>query len=163
MGCYKNAYLFRLNSLFDTLSGDDTIEYVDALNYDIHSIILKCLENIIDNEYYQEIRADLLRFKYDIIFLDYNVESDFLLENDRENVILNSRNFKKELPSSKYVDQAILIHESLEDIRYLRALSIGFNENYYSLSVIYILHILSRIAMCDDELLVYIMDDFIIY
>ncbi len=160
LGCYKNAYLFRLNSLFDTLSGDDTIEYVDALNYDIHSIILKCLENIIDNEYYQEIRADLLRFKYDIIFLDYNVESDFLLENDRENVILNSRNFKKELPSSKYVDQAILIHESLEDIRYLRALSIGFNENYYSLSVIYILHILSRIAMCDDELLVYIMDDF---
>ena len=31
LGCYKNAYLFRLNSLFDTLSGDDTIEYVDAL------------------------------------------------------------------------------------------------------------------------------------
>lgn len=160
LGCYEHAYSFRLDALLDTISGDATIEYADALNYDIHRIILKCLETVINNDYYQNIRGDLLRFKYDLIFLDYGIESDFLLDNDKESIILRSRTLKEDLPSSKYVDQTILVSEFLEDIRYLRVLSQEFSEDYLALAIIYVLRILARVAMCDDEILAYVMNDF---
>ena len=75
----SEAGVLRLNNLFLSMSGDAGIEYADALNYDIHRIMLKIIEFIIDNPYYEEVRRDLLTFKYNIIFEDYNIESDFIL------------------------------------------------------------------------------------
>lgn len=160
LGCYEHAYFFRLSSLIDSISGDDTILYAVALNYDIYQIILKCVEVMLDNDYYREIKGDLLRVKYDLIYLDYEMESDFLLENEKESISLKSRILKEDLPSSKYVDQAILVYESLENIRYLRVLSLEFGEDYYSLAVVFILNILARVAMCNGETLTYVMNDF---
>ena len=37
-------------------------------------IVLKFLEQLINNPYYEEVRDDLIRYKYDIIFLDYHIE-----------------------------------------------------------------------------------------
>mgnify|MGYP000000710762 CR=1 FL=1 len=41
LGCYEHAYFFRLSSLIDSISGDDTILYADALNYDYSSNYIK--------------------------------------------------------------------------------------------------------------------------
>lgn len=115
---------------------------------------------MLDNDYYREIKGDLLRVKYDLIYLDYEIENDFLLEDEKESISLKSRILKEDLPSSKYVDQAILVYESLENIRYLRVLSLEFGEDYYSLAVVFILNILARVAMYNDETLTYVMNDF---
>ena len=53
-----------------------------------------------------------------------------------------------------------MVYESLENIRYLRVLSLEFGEDYYSLAVVFILNILARVAMWNDETLTYVMNDF---
>lgn len=160
LGYNDEAYLIRVNKLLESICGDSGIEYADALYYDIHKIILTFLDYMIDKPYYEDIRQDLIFYKYDIIFLDYNIESDFLIQLEENKVSLNSKRLRNSLPCSKYIEKAILVTDILE---YLKQIELAFDLNEknssYVLVVMRILQIFARISLCDEELLKYVMDD----
>ena len=161
LGHHTQVSEMRLHYLLQSVSGDVGMEYAYALKYDINRILLKFLECMIDNPYYEDIRNKLIYFKYDIIFLDYNVENDFLLENDYTRVSLDSRAYQENLPSHKYIDQAILIWESEEAMKQVMVASnVNGQTSSYIFVVIQAMQILARMALCTEEQLNYVMDDF---
>ena len=160
LGFHTNASVLRFEKMIDSVWGDSGIEYADALYYDIHRILLKFLEYMIDNPYYENIRKDLISFKYDIIFLDYNVENDFLTEKDMSCISLDSRILQGILPSSKYIDQAILILEIEEAIKQIQCIGdVSEKTSSYTLVVIKMMQIFARMALCRNEELNCVMDD----
>ena len=160
LGFNVNAPILRLHLLLDSICADSGVEYADAIHYDIHRILLKFLEYMIDNPYYEEIREDLLYFKYDIIFLDYNVEHDFLMMKDFTRVSLDSRALKEDLPSAKYIEQAILVWEIEEAVKEIESVNdINAYAHIHSLVVLKIMQIFARMALCNEEQLNYVMDD----
>ena len=160
LGFSTDASTLRLYYLFESICGDAGIEYANALNYDIHRVLLKFLEQMIDNPYYEEIRRDLIYFKYDIIFLDYNLENDFLLENDLTRISLDARALQDEVPSHKYIEQAILVWEIEEAIKQIECIGdISENANNHSLVIIKMMQIFARMALCTERELNFVMDD----
>lgn len=159
LGFHTHASSFRLYNMLESISGDPGIEYADALNYDIYRILFKFLEYIVDNPYYEDIRDDLIYFKYDIIFRNYNIESDFILKNDMTSISLDSRNLKEDLPSSKYIDQAILVLEIEEAVKQILSVSDTNSFNAHTLIVIKIMQILARMALCTEDELAFVIDD----
>lgn len=160
LGFSTKASTLRLQYLLDGISGDPGIEYADALNYDIHRVLLKFLECMIDNPYYEEVRRDLIYFKYDIIFLDYNLESDFLLENDLTRISLKARTLQDNVPSHKYISQAILVWEIEEAIKQIECVGdISECPSSHSLVIIKMMQIFARMALCSERELNYVMDD----
>ena len=158
LGFDSKAFYLRINHIIDSMSGDTGIEYADALYYDINRVLLKFLENMIHNPYYEDIRNDLIYFKYDIIYLDMNVENDFILFNNTGSVVLDSRLLKEDLPSSKYINQAILvlgIEEAMKQI-----MSIDMQQvNSRVFVVIEVMQIMARLALCSEYELALVMDD----
>ena len=159
LGFNNYAYLLRLNYLLDSISGDSGVEYAIALYYDINKIILKLLEYLIDNPYYEELRQDLIYFKYDIIFLDYNMEIDFLLENDNSLIALNSSDLRRDTMCAKYIDKGILVSDILENLKQIELIANMDKNNKLSIIVIKFLQIVARVSLCNEELLPYVMDD----
>lgn len=160
LGFSTQASTLRLQNLFDSICGDPGIEYADALNYDIHRILLKFLECMIDNPYYEEIRRDLIYFKYDIIFLDYKLESDFLLENDLTRIPLEARLLQDDLPSHKYIEQSILVWEIEEAIKQIECINnVSERASSHVLVIIKMMQIFARMALCSEKQLNYVMDD----
>ena len=157
LGYNTQAHLVRLHKLLEGISGDDGIEYADALYYDINKILLSFLECMIDNPYYENIRKSLIFLKYDIIFSDYNIESDFLIQLEENRVSLNCKRLRNSLPCSKYIEKAILVCETLELLKQVKMV-LDVKEKY-SLIVVNVLQIFARISLCDEELLKYVMDD----
>ena len=160
LGYHTQASEIRLYYLLQSIQGDSGMEYACALKYDINRILLKFLEFMIDNPYYEDIRKELIYFKYDLIFLDYNVESDFLLENDYTCISLDSRTYQEGLPSHKYIDQAILVWELEEAIKQIEAINhIDEQTGSYTFVIIKVMQIFARMALCDQEQLNYVLDD----
>ena len=160
LGRHTQASEIRLHYLLQSVSGDSGMEYACALKYDLDRILLKFLEFMIDNPYYEDIRKELIYFKYDLIFLDYNVESDFLLENDYTRISLDSRTYQEGLPSHKYIDQAILVWELEEAIKQIEAINhIDEQTGSYTFVIIKVMQIFARMALCDQEQLNYVLDD----
>lgn len=159
LGVDSEAHLIRLYHMLESIQGDEGIEYADALKYDIHKIIMKFLENILANPYYASIREKLILFKYDLIFDDYNLEADYLLDNDMSYIKLNNQDYRIDLPSHKYIDQVILIYESKEFMQILRNYS-ALEEYEYADVIMVIIHILARLALCSENELAFVMSDF---
>lgn len=153
----SEAGVLRLNNLFLSMSGDAGIEYADTLNYDIHRIMLKIIEFIIDNPYYEEVRRDLLTFKYNIIFEDYNIESDFILRNDMTSIALISESLKEDVPSFRYINKAVLVSEIKIVVEELKMI---YNDSdIESYVIIKMINILARMALCSDNELEFVIKD----
>ncbi len=153
----KSNFHYRLIYIIDSIYGDEGIEYANALNYDIHKIMIKFIQYMINNPYYNEIKEDLIYFKYDIIYFDYQIEQDFILETYHDKICLDSKNYK--IPSSIYIDRAILIGETKDMINILWQ----FNEqNNIDESLVFVLaiHILARMSLCSASLIPFIINDF---
>ena len=159
LGFYTKTFVIRLDKTLDSICGDPGVEYADALSYDIDRILLKFLNYMIDNPYYEDIREDLIYFKYDIIYLDINMENDFLFHRDMKMVSLDSRVLKDDLPSSKYIDQAILVGEIEEAIKQILSISDSHSSHYHTFIVVQMMKIFARMALCSEEQLALVMND----
>ena len=157
---YNNhTFLYRLNYLLESFCCDEGVEYASFLTYDIHKIILKFLEQLINNPYYRDVRDDLIRYKYDIIFLDYHIESDYMSQ-DKISEELNSEFLKKDLISSKYIDQVLLIDQIREEMVCLKNITDINNSKDHVFVIILAIAVLARLALCDEKMLAFIIDDF---
>ncbi len=158
LGFNKYAHLIRLNYLLDSIRGDSGVEYAVALYYDINKIILKILDSLINNPYYEELRQDLIYFKYDILYLDYNVENDFLLEIDDTKIALNSSDIRRDTVCANYIDKAVLISDILEYLKQIELLA-NMDNNKFTLIVVRFVQIVGRVALCNEDLLPMVIDD----
>lgn len=162
LGFINNAYYFRLVNLLELMLGDDLISYAETLKSDINKIIFSFLSRMINNEYYSDIRKDLIFYKYNLIFLNSTNEYDFLLENATTNVSLEANNYRtSELPAYKYVDKTILVLESTDNFNFISSATERFkeNNNEYALMVISVMNVLSRLMLCEEDTLSLIYDD----
>jgi len=162
LGFINNAYYFRIVNLLELMLGDDLISYAETLKSDINKIIFSFLNRMTNNEYYSDIRKDLIFYKYNLIFLNSTNESDFLLENDTTNVSLETNNYRtSELPSYKYVDKTILVLESTDNFNFITSATENFkeNNNEYALMVISVMNVLSRLMLCEEDTLSLIYDE----
>lgn len=157
---HTNSFLIRLDGRLDAIYGDPGIEYANALYYDIHKIISKLLVFMIHNDYYAEIRDDLIRFYYDIIFLDDDMERDFCLQIESQDIELSSQKYQEDCPSFKYIDRAILFSDAEDDIQNIAALENRNNPSDQALIAIYIMEIYARIALSKGSLQEVLLDDF---
>lgn len=162
LGYHTEAHLLRLNMMLDLICEDAGVEYANALKYDLHKIILKFLESLLSNSYYEDIRSDLIKAKYDLIFYDYSLEADYLVQDDTLDIKLDSASYKENLPSHRYIDQVILIDESreiMQSIAYLNSDLLAMHHNY-ALFILKMIHLLSRLALCDEDMLSPVMEEF---
>ena len=162
LGYHTEAHLLRLDIMLDGICGDAGVEYANALKYDLHKIMFKFLDYLLSNSYYEDIREYLIKAKYDLLFMDYNLETDFLLDNDTSYIELNSQDYKINLPSHKYIDQVILVDESrciMESIENLNHESLVMSHNYAQF-ILKIIHLLPRLALCDENMLFSVMEEF---
>lgn len=162
LGFINSAYYFRIVNLLELMLGDDLISYAETLKSDINKIIFSFLSRIINNDYYGDIRKDLIFYKYNLIFLNSTNEYDFLLENDTNSVSLETNNNRtSDLPSYKYVDKTILILESKDNFDFIIDGNENFkdNNNEYALMVISVMNVLSRLMLCEEDTLSLIYDE----
>ncbi len=152
----------RIVYLLEAISGDDGIKYAHILYYDIHKIIMKFLDTMISDAYFENIRKILIEYKYNLISIDYYLENDFLNPSNNKKIKLNQREDYVDLPSTRFIDQAVLVGESLDAIKYLALINFDFNNTYNqrALVVIQIINILARLALCNENDLFLIKDDF---
>ena len=161
LGHLIDAEVYRLYHIIDTLTGDDLLDYASTLKTDINRLILDFLDNLISNPYYQDIRNDLILYRYNLIYLDPYLESDFLNDMLSTDVSLEASKYRTpDLPSYIFVDKSLLVLESLDFIEYIRSHDEQKeNSNTYALIVIAIINILSRLVLCDEQTLDLIYDD----
>ena len=161
LGHLIDAEVYRLYHIIDTLTGDDLLDYASTLKTDINRLILDFLDNLINNPYYQDIRNDLILYRYNLIYLDPYLESDFLNDMLSTDVSLEASKYRTpDLPSYIFVDKSLLVLESLDFIEYIRSHDEQKeNSNTYALIVIAIINILSRLVLCDEQTLDLIYDD----
>lgn len=146
------ANLFRLNSLIESMYNDEVLKYVYALKYDIGYLLLAMIEELICDEYYNDIKQDLISFKYSIIYCHVDLENDFLEHNlNTENIKLTAYKQRPFLPGYRYIDKAILVEETNRPFIYLENIS---EFSYSSIKkfnvIISILKILARLILCDE-------------
>ncbi len=159
LGHITNSYFFRLINLVDRINMDLGTEYVFALKYDINKIILRILEELIDNPAYEDIREDLIYYKFNLIYLNYDSESDFVYGETNKQVELKSDDYRKQnFSSSMYLDLGFLVLFSKQDLDQLYVSSID-NKHDQVKVISYILDFLARLTLCRDDALAFVIDD----
>ena len=88
LGHFNNAYLVRIENMINALLGDDYLDYASVLNYDINQLLISFLNELINDSYYQDIKEDLIYYKYNLIFNNYRNEEDFFMDKSMEIVNL---------------------------------------------------------------------------
>jgi len=163
LGHLVDACYIRLLNIFNALLGSEAFDYEAYLRYDLNQIIFSFLEYLINNEYYEEIKNDLIYYKYNLIFLNYLSENDFLKTSDISTISIESKSFKTDDNYDLiFVDKTKLILEGKEHISALYNLSDDFkeNSNEYALAVISIIELLARLILSENDILHYIQQDF---
>lgn len=163
LGHLVQVYYFRILDMLDSISDDDYLDYASTLYYDINQLLFAFLNVLISNDYYSSIREDLIYYKYHLIFVHSDSESDFLLNRYDDTIRLKSNNFRtNEMPAYPYVDKAILVFEGADYIERIMETPENFqyHSNYYSNAVIDIINILARLTLCDSDTLPYLEQDF---
>lgn len=154
LGKNTNAFYYRLKYIVETLSGDDILDYINTLRYDRNKIMIRIIDNLLDNPDYEIIREDLILYKHDLNFLNMYNEDDFI-KGSTTDLALGSRNFRTSaLPCSTYIDQAILLSPSKTAINHLESLekdNIREDSNAFFLIVLRILNIIGSITLCEEE------------
>ena len=159
LGHLSNSYYFRIIDILERYDEDQGIEYIRALKYDINKIKLRILKDLIDNDSYSDIRRDLINYKYNLLYLNYDNEADFVYGDKEQEVELKSDSFRgSDFPSYQYLDIGFLIYFSKEDIDNIFISSI--NSPHDKVKVIgFILDFLARLTLCREESLAFILDD----
>ena len=161
LGYLPDASIYRLLYLVEKMQGDDILDYASILKTDINRILLIFLEHLINNNYYEEIREDLILYKYSIIFMDLDLENDFLLNKLDNNIELQANNYRTfDFPGYIYVDKTILDYESEDYLSFIiNHEDFKQYSSTYALVVISVINVLARFTLCEEETLNLVYDD----
>ena len=163
LGFLNNAYYNRLQNMLNLQLGDDLFDYANVVRYDINQIMLSFLDTIINNDYYIDIRKELIFYKYNLLFLNVYSEHDFLINRNINTISLETDNCRTEdLASYIFVDKTVLVLESIDYLCYITNAKEDFryNTNTYVNMVITIINILARFSLCEKDTLALVYDDF---
>lgn len=162
LGHFANAIDSRIYYLSSVLIGDELCDYACYLRYDLNQIILALLNSLIKNDYYAEIRDDLIDYKYNLLFLNIKNESDFLNGNSGTIAFESQHYDPRNYPSVRYVNQAMLVLEGREYLDRLLSIQEGSfdDKSKYALAVISLLEVLSRLVLCDKKMLLHLKEHF---
>ncbi len=160
LGHLTDAEVFRLLHIIDNISGDELLEYASTLKTDIDNLLLAFLEELINNPYYADIRNNLILYRYNLIYMNMELENSFFNDMLSTEVSLEASKYRTaEVPSYIFVDKTILVLESLDYIDYIKSHDGEENPNSQSLIIISIINILTRLTLCEEETLSLIYDD----
>ena len=160
LGYLTDAYNYRILYMLEELSGDEYLDYAGVLRTDISHIILKFLDYLINNHYYKDLRDTLILYKYNLIFMNSDLESDFLLNNLDNSLNLKADNYRTEdMPAYKYIDKSILVLDSLDYIANIIEENELGSDNSIARMIIYIINIYARLTLCEADTLTLIYDD----
>lgn len=162
LGHLVNASYQRLLNIFNNLLGSEAFDYATYLRYDINQIIFSFLSYLINNDGYEAIREDLIFYKYNLIFMNYLSENDFLKTRNISTINIESKSFKTDYtPDLIFVDKSILILEGREYVDFIEKFDDGLeNSNNYALVLISILELLTRLILSEDDILKHLQEDF---
>lgn len=159
---HSKAHIFRLQSMIESMSSSDVLKYVYALKYDISSIILAMIEELLPDAYYDDIKEDLISLKYSLIFLHIDIEQEFLDQKlDSSKIKITSYNYRNfSNPGYRYIDEGILVSESNPYLIYLENVQDFLGSNIRrSIVITSILNILARLVLCDENTVSEIYED----
>ena len=161
LGHLPDAYVYRLLYLIDKIRGDDVLDYALTLKTDINHILLAFLNELIDNSYYEEIRSDLILYKYNLIYMDLNLEAEFMEGRIDREINLEASNYRTfDFPGYKYVDRSILALESTDYLSYITTHENFLNQEWeYASMVIAVVNVLARLILCEQDTLDLVYDD----
>lgn len=162
LGHFANAIDSRIYYLSSVLIGDELCDYACYLRYDLNQIILALLNSLIKNDYYAEIRDDLIDYKYNLLFLNIKNESDFLNGNSGTIAFESQHYDPRNYPSVRYVNQAMLVLEGREYLDRLLSIQESSldDKSKYALAVISLLEVLARLVLCDKKMLPHLKEHF---
>lgn len=158
----NSSYLRLLNSL-NFLSSSINYEYATYLRSDLNQIIFSFLEYLIHNEAYEEIKRDLVFYKYNLIFMNSFSDEDFFKNKDIETISIESKNYESlDEIGLEFVDKTVFILESKECIDTILEFGEDFktNSNHYALVVISILEFLARLVLSGEDMLEFLQQDY---
>jgi len=125
LGHLVNASYQRLLSIFNTMLGSEAFDYATYLRYDLNQIIFSFLSYLINNDAYEEIKKDLIFYKYNLIFMNYLSENDFLKTRNISTISIESKSFKTDYaPDLVFVDKSMLILEGREFVSLVKLIII---------------------------------------
>ena len=154
---------YLTNASYYRLLDSDSFLYAMYLRYDLNQIIFSFLDYLINNSTYEEIRDELILYKYNLIFMNHLSEEDFLVTHNISNINIESKSFKTDCnPDLIFVDKSILILEGREHVDTLEKYgdNLGENNNYFALVMISILELIARLVLSEEEILQYLQNDF---
>lgn len=163
LGYLTNSIYQRLFNIFNTLFGSDAYDYASYLRYDLNQIIFSFLHYLINNPAYEDIKRDLIFYKYNLIYMNYLSEEDFLQTKDIYTIRIESKSYKNDFnPDLIFVDKSILILEGREFADFIEKYGsdIKDNNNHFALVLLSILELLARLVLSEDEILHYLQQDF---
>ena len=163
LGYLTNASYYRLLNIINSMLDSDSFLYAMYLRYDLNQIIFSFLDYLINNSTYEEIRDELILYKYNLIFMNHLSEEDFLVTHNISNINIESKSFKTDCnPDLIFVDKSILILEGREHVDTLEKYgdNLGENNNYFALVMISILELIARLVLSEEEILQYLQNDF---
>ena len=159
LGHITNSYFLRLIDITDRYGQDEGLEYIFTLKYDVNQITLRILEELIHNSAYQDIQEDLIRYKYNIFYLNRDNETDFVYGEKDKKVELRSKEYRNlNLPSYSYLDLGVLVFFSEQDIDIVYGSSIENNQDKIKV-ISYIIDFLARLTLCSEENLDFVFSD----
>lgn len=163
LGYLTNSCYYRLLNIINSMLDSESYDYAIYLRYDLNQIIFSFLDYLINNPIYEEIRDELIFYKYNLIFMNRLSEDDFLQTRNIATINIESKSFKVDCnPDLIFVDKSILILEGREHVDTLEKYgdNLGENNNYFALVMISILELIARLVLSEEEILHYIQNDF---
>lgn len=117
LGYLTNSCYYRLLNIINSMLGSESYDYAMYLRYDLNQIIFLFLDYLINNDAYEEIRDELILYKYNLIFMNHLSEEDFLQTRNIDIINIESKNFKTDCnPDLIFVDKSLLILEGREHV-----------------------------------------------
>jgi hypothetical protein len=162
LGFTVNAYYERFLNLLYSFMGDDVLDYADTLRYDRNQIILSMMSRMIDSPEYSDIRRDLIFYKYHLLFVNMKSEYDFIVANDIETISLEASSYRTpDFPGYKYVDKAVLVLESTDDLGDITGTDEDFknSESTQTNLTIKVLNVLASLTLLEEDLLPLLVED----
>lgn len=163
LGYLANSIYQRLLNIFNSLLGSELYDYAIYLRYDLNQIIFSFLDYLINNPAYEEIKKDLIFYKYNLLYMNHLSEEDFLQTRDIATISIESKSFKTDFNSELiFVDKSVLILEGREHADFIEKYGedLNDNNNHFALVVISILELIARLVLSENEILRYLEQDF---
>lgn len=163
LGYLTNSCYYRLLNIINSMLGSESYDYAMYLRYDLNQIIFAFLDYLINNPVYNEIRDELILYKYNLIFMNHLSGEDFLVTHNLSTINIESKSFKTgSNPDLIFVDKSIIILEGREHVDTLGEYGDNFRENnsHFALVIVAILELIARLVLSEEEILQYLQEDF---